>query len=237
MKWLRRIFISLGILCVICLGGYIVYNVAYATGETTGYDCGYSEGEKVGYSSGKQEGYDEGKTDGYTLGKQEGHEEGYISGKADGYSLGKQEGYDEGYSSGRTDGYAAGLEAGLGHGYTIEDPTYKQAVTFIREDRTDKNEYVEDTYVCSHFARDVCNNAEEEGFRCAFIEIRYSDGGHAIIAFDTIDEGLVYFDAITDERVRPVVGKRYYRCIEPRPGYYYEPPSFDDTIRDILVIW
>jgi 5-formaminoimidazole-4-carboxamide-1-beta-D-ribofuranosyl 5'-monophosphate synthetase len=109
------------------------------------------------------------------------------------------------------------MEAGLGHGYTLKDQTYEQTVTFIREDRTDKNEYVEDTYVCSHFARDVCNNAEEEGFRCAFVEIRYSDGGHAIIAFDTIDEGLVYFDAITDERIRPAVGKRYYRCIEPSP--------------------
>jgi 5-formaminoimidazole-4-carboxamide-1-beta-D-ribofuranosyl 5'-monophosphate synthetase len=109
------------------------------------------------------------------------------------------------------------MEAGLGHGYTLKDQTYEQTVTFIREDRTDKNEYVEDTYVCSHFARDVCNNAEEEGFRCAFVEIRYSDGGHAIIAFDTIDEGLVYFDAITNERIRPAVSKRYYRCIEPSP--------------------
>jgi len=217
MNWLKRVFISLSILVVICVAGYVVYNVAYARGETTGYDCGYSEGESVGYSSGKQVGYNEGKTDGY--------------------SLGKQEGYDEAYSSGRTDGYAEGMEAGLGHGYTLKDPTYEQAVTFLRQDRTDKNEYVEDTYVCSHFARDVSNNAEEEGFRCAFVEIRYPDGGHAIIAFSTIDEGLIYFDTITDERVNPVVGKRYHQCIEPRPGYYYEPPSYDDTIRDILVIW
>ena len=233
MKWLKRILISVGILVVICVGGYFVYNVAYARGETTGYDCGYSEGESVGYSSGKQDGYEVGKTDGYSLGKQEGYDEG----KTDGYSLGKQEGYDEGYSSGRGDGYAEGMEAGLGHGYTLKDQTYEQAVAFIREDRTDKNEYVEDTYVCSHFARDVCNNAEEEGFRCAFVELRYSDGGHAIIVFNTIDEGLVYFDAITDERVKPVIGKPYYLCIEPRPGYYYVKPSFDDTILHILVIW
>ena len=244
MKWLKRIFLPVGILVVICLVGYFTFNVAYARGETMGYDGGYSEGETAGYSSGKQEGYDEGyssgRTDGYSSGKQEGYEEGYNSGKTDGYSSGKQEGYDEGYSSGRTDGYGEGMEAGLGHGYTIKDPTYQQATTFLREDRTDTNEYIGDAhgvYVCSHFARDVCNNAEAEGLRCAFVEIRYSDAGHAIIAFNTIDEGLVYFDAITDERVRPVVGKRYYQCIEPRPGYYYTPPSFDDTIRDILVVW
>ena len=232
MKWLKGIFIALGILGMICLGGYIVYNVAYAIGETTGYDRGYSVGEGVGYNSGKQAGYDMGKADGYTLGEQEGYDEGYSSGKTDGY--------DEGYGSGRTDGYEEGVAASLGHGYTLRDPTYKEAITFLRQDKTDKNEYVEDTYgvyVCSHFARDVGNNAEEAGLRCAFIELRYSDGGHAIIAFDTTDRGLTYFDPVSDERAEPVVGKRYYQCLIPKAGYYYEEPSFDDTIMDILVIW
>ena len=218
-------------------GGYGVYITAYSKGEITGYDNGYSIGQEAGYSSGKQDGYDQG----YSLGNQEGYNEGYSSGKQegydDGYSSGKQEGYNDGYSSGRTDGYGEGIEAGLGHGYTSKDPTYEQAVTFLREDRTDKNEYVEDTYVCSHFARDVCNNAEKEGLRCAFVSLRYADGGHTIIAFNTIDEGLIYFESQTDERARPVIGQRYYQCIEPRPGTYYEPPSHDDTIRDILVIW
>jgi len=216
MKWIKRIFISIGILGLICLGGYIVYNVAYAIGEAGGYDKGYSAGQKVGYSLGK--------TDGYSLGKQDGYSEGYDSGKDTGY----EQGYDE------------GVGAGLGHGYTLRDPTYKEAVTFLRQDKTDGNEFVEDTYgvyVCSHFARDVCNNAEEEGLRCAFVELRYPDGGHAIVAFNTIDEGLVYFDPQTDERVKPIIGKRYYQCVEPKPGYYYEKPSHDDTIMDILLIW
>ncbi len=236
MKWLTRIFVSLGILGMICLGGYIVYNVAYAAGKITGYDRGYSAGERVGHNAGKQAGYDIGKADGYTLGKQEGYDEGY--------SLGETDGYDEGYISGRTDGYdegyEVGVEASLGQGYTLRDPTYKEVITFLRQDKTDKNEYVEDTYgvyVCSHFARDVGNNAEEAGLRCAFVELRHPEGGHAIIAFDTIDKGLAYFEPISDEKVEPVVGKRYYQCIVPKPGYYYEEPSHDDTIMDILVIW
>ena len=154
MGRLTRIFASLGIVGVMCLSGYLVYNVAYARGETVGYDTGYSEGETTGYSSGKQDGYEVGTTEGY--------------------SLGKQEGYDEGYSSGMTDGYAQGLEAGLGHGYTLKDPTYERAVAFLRQDTTDKKKYIEDTYVCSHFARDACNNAEEQGLRCALVELRYS---------------------------------------------------------------
>jgi hypothetical protein len=216
MNWIKWIFISMAILAVICLGGFVLYNVAYAIGDAAGYDNGYSAGQNVGYSLGKQEGYDEG----------------YISGKRDGYT--------EGYNSGKTDGYDEGVQAGLGHGYTLKDPTYKEAVLFIEQDKTDENKYVEGTYgvyVCSHFARDVCNNAEGKGLRCAFVELRYLEEGHSIIAFNTIDEGLVYFEAITDERVRPVVGKRYYQCIEPKPGYYYEKPSYDDTVMDILVIW
>ncbi len=228
MKWIKRTFIAVSILGLICLGGYIVYNVAYATGEAAGHDkgynAGYSIGQEAGYSLGKQDGYDEGYDNGYISGKQEGYDEGYISGKADGYD----KGYDE------------GVEAGLEHGYTLRDPTYKEAVTFLRKDRTDKNEFVEDTYgvyVCSHFARDVCNNAEEAGLRCAFVEIRYLEGGHSIIAFNTVDKGLLYFEPQSDEQVKPVIGKRYYLCIESESGYYSEKPPFDDTIMDILVIW
>jgi len=220
MKWIKRIFISMGILVLVSAGSFVLYNVAYAIGDAAGYDNGYSAGQKIGYSSGKQDGYNEG----YVSGKKDGYDGGYDLGKADGYE----------------DGYTEGIEAGLGHGYTLRDSTYRETVTFLRKDKTDKNEYVEDTYgvyVCSHFARDVCNNAEAEGLRCAFVELRFPEGGHSIIAFDTIDKGLVYFDAITDERAKPVVGKRYYKCIEPKPGYRYVKPAHDDTIMDILIIW
>ena len=221
MKWLKRIFISIGILVLICLGGYTVYNMAYAMGEATGHDKGYDAGYSIGQEAGYDEGYSSGETNGYSSGKQDGFEEGYTSGTAAGY----EEGYNE------------GVEASLERGYTLRDPTYNEVVTFLRKDKTDENKYVDPTYVCSHFARDVNNNAEASGFRCAFIEIRYKEGGHALIAFNTIDKGLVYFESQTDDRANPVIGKRLYQCIEPEPGHYYEKPSFDDTIMDILVIW
>ena len=121
--------------------------------------------------------------------------------------------------------------------YNLHDPTFKEALDFLEADKTDANEYIDDEYVCSHFAADVNNNAERQGIRCAIVDIRFSSSSHAIIAFDTTDEGLVYFDPITDDRVRPVIGKRYWHCIEPKPGYVYEKPSFNDTILDIVVIW
>jgi hypothetical protein len=119
----------------------------------------------------------------------------------------------------------------------LHNPTFEEAISFLSEDKTDLNQYREDDYVCSHFARDVNNNAESQGIRCAFVDIRFPQSAHAIIAFDTTDQGMVYFDPITDERVKPVIGKQYWRCVEPKPGYYYQKPSFDDTIVDIVVIW
>ena len=121
--------------------------------------------------------------------------------------------------------------------FHLHNPTLEEITSFLTEDKTDSNKYVEDTYVCSHFARDVNNNADSQGIRCAYVDIRYPDSAHAIIAFNTIDNGLVYFDPSTDDRVRLIMGKEYWRCIEPKPGYYYEKPSFDDTIVDIIVIW
>lgn len=213
MKWLKRILISLAILVLVGFGGFIVYVAAYSEGEAAGYDNGYSVGQEAGYDLGKQDGYDEG------------------------YVLGKQDGYNEGYDLGKEDGYEEGAQAGLGHGYTLRDPTYKEVVTFLKQDKTDENKFVEDTYVCSHFARDVGNNADDQGLRCAFVEMRYPEQGHTIIAFNTIDKGLVYFEPQIDGRVEPVIGKSYYECVEPKPGYYYEEPLYDDTIMDILVIW
>ena len=221
MNWLKWVFISLAIVAFVGAGGYAVYYLSYVWGDASGYNRGYSTGQEVGYSAGEQDGYSEG----------------YISGKETGYG----EGYDEGYDLGEAEGYDEGAEAGFGHGYILRDPTYKEVIKFLATDRTNQNEYNDDDYgiyVCSHFARDVCNNAEAEGLRCAIVHLVFpGTTGHAVIAFDTIDEGLVYFEAISDERANPEVGKRYYKCIVPREGYYYPKPEYDDTIMDILVTW
>ena len=252
MRWMKVTLISIVVLAIIGAGGYFGYNAAYASGETEGYALGYPAGQKAGYSTGYEEGYGSGEEDGYAEGYEKGEEDGYSEGHDEGYSLGEDEGYLKGYRAGETEGliagqatgyesgYSEGVDAALGHGYTLRDPTYSEALAFIRQDRTNDNEYIEGdygVYVCSHYSRDTGNNAEEAGFRCAFVEIRYLESGHAIIAFDTIDQGLVYFDPQSDERVEPEIGKRYYQCIITRPGYYYEEPPFDDTIQDILVIW
>ena len=83
----------------------------------------------------------------------------------------------------------------------------------------------------------MCNNAEADGIRCAYVRLGFPALGHAIVAFQTTDRGLVFVEPQSDEIANPVVGRRWYQCVVPEPGYFYLPPSYDDTIEEIQVIW
>jgi hypothetical protein len=84
-----------------------------------------------------------------------------------------------------------------------KDVSYQTVLNFIREDPTDSFPYVAKgsgpgvtPFVCSDFAERVHNNAETAGLRVGYVGIDFADGsvGHAIDAFQTTDEGLVYVD-------------------------------------------
>ena len=125
-----------------------------------------------------------------------------------------------------------------GHGYTIKDPTYSEMMRFLKDDDTDKAEYIKGEYECTGFATDLCNRAEEKGVRCAYVSIRFPDGrGHAVVAFDTIDKGLIYIEPQYDDFVEIEISKPFYKCVVPTGDYTYEKPAYDDTIEEVLVAW
>ena len=137
-----------------------------------------------------------------------------------------------GYVRGRGDGYQSGVIAGAGSGYDLRNPTYHEIKQFLAQDRTDANKYVEGEYVCSDFAADVNNNAEGQGLRCALVETKYPEGrGHALVAFQTVDRGLVFIEPQYDDEVTIELGRSYAEL------NHYKKPSFDDTIVRYLVIW
>jgi len=125
-----------------------------------------------------------------------------------------------------------------GHGYTIEDPTYSEMMRFLEDDDTDKAEYVKGEYECTEFSTDLCNRAEETGIRCAYVSIRFPGGrGHAIVAFNTMDKGLIYIEPQYDDLVEIEIGEPFYKCVVPSGDYTYEKPAQDDTIEKVLVAW
>jgi hypothetical protein len=209
----RVIAIGIGAL-ILCAAGFIVY--------TQAKNIGFTEGKRVGYAEGYDKGYENGYISGRESGYEDGHAIGYQRGYDEGYECGHDNGYREGYNIGYTCGYDNGLELGRGHGYTIKDPTYLEMRSFIQRDQTNKNDYLKDVYTCENFAADVCNHAEEENIRCAFVVIHFPEGGHAIVAFDTVDRGLIFIEPQRDEEMEVEVGKPY--------GSLY-------TVTGILIVW
>lgn len=215
MKTLLIIVIAIA---VVGAGGYFSYTTAYSTALAAGTTAGQEKGYTSGYAAGKQEGYDGGYSTGFTKGKEEGR------------TTGKQEGY--------TDGYKAGIATAQGSSYKLHDPTYAEAKEFLAQDPIDKVPYNELTYVCTHYARDVINNAVKKGIRTAYVEIRHPGMSHSVIAFETTDKGIIYFEPQYDSEVRPVLGKKLWECMSPKAdGAVFTAPNYDDTINDILIIW
>jgi len=118
------------------------------------------------------------------------------------------------------------------------DPTYHEAYQFLTQDHTDKKPYQEETYKCSHFSQDVNNHAEQEGIRCAYVEVNLTgEYNHACVCFNTTDRGLVFFEPQSDEKVNIEIGKEYWSdCIVTSPGYYYTSNP-NDEITGYILYW
>ena len=125
-----------------------------------------------------------------------------------------------------------------GYGYVLRDPTYREMSDFLARDETSEQEYIEEEYACIDFAADVKANAAKEGIRCAYVGTEYPGGsGHAVVAFDTTDAGMVFIEPQFDWEVELEIGRPYYQCVKPPPGRYMATPDYDDTITRIIVIW
>lgn len=104
---------------------------------------------------------------------------------------------------------ATGEDSSASQEVVFKNPTFKEVRDFILKDPTNRNEFVLNQYECRHFATEVNNNAEAEGIRTAFVLLGYNQGQHAVVAFDTVDKGLVYIEPQTDAAIHPEVGASY----------------------------
>lgn len=163
------------------------------------------------------DGYDLGYNDTYELSYQEAHGMGYA------------EGYDKGYEIGRSDG----LKEEAAILVELHNPTHKELLEFLAGDKTDSNLFISGEYVCFDFAAALNNNAEASGIRAAYVRIRSKEWGHAVVAFETVDSGLVFIEPQSDEEVRPVIGEPYpwQRAGAVGSAHWHVP------IVEIQVIW
>lgn len=151
--------------------------------------------------------------------------------------------------------------------YAVRNPTYAEMKKFLEEDKTNQNEYILGKYVCWNFAIDLVDDATEKGIRAGFVRVDFPiqsafyenkwASSHAIVCFDTTDKGLIFVESITDEEVRIVVGKSYWRGIvgknlwekinnawdrftnNKNPFFIYNGTTYvyDDTVQSVGIYW
>ncbi len=165
------------------------------------------------------------------------YDSGYDLGYVETYEVGYQEAHGEAYEK----GYYKGYEIGLGIGYNgevgsrveIGNPTYEELIGFLARDETDSNPFINGEYVCFDFAAELNNNAETSGFRAAYVRIRSEEWAHAVVAFETVDKGLVFIEPQSDMEVGLVIGRPYPWWLTGASS----PMRYVDAIEEIQIIW
>ena len=114
----------------------------------------------------------------------------------------------------------------------VHDPTFAEMIAFLNSNKVNWQGYGED-YACVDFACDLQREAIEKGIRCAFVGIDYPVNGHAIVAFETTDKGLVYIEPQLDLPVKVEVGTKYATWLY---GSNYVI-DYDDTVTRIILKW
>lgn len=136
----------------------------------------------------------------------------------------RQTAYDEGFAAGQKEALAAidqAREQSYKQGYQrgaleavrecdlcLKRVPYEVVLDFLAEDKTDQS-----SGNCLDKAVAINNNAIARGIWCYVVVFNYSTGiyskSHAIVAFDTTDRGIVYFEPETDQQVELRLGMDY----------------------------
>jgi len=105
-----------------------------------------------------------------------------------------------------------------------KNPTWRQLEGFILSDRTDQKPYIPGVYMCGDYAREVHNNAERVGIRCAWVAIDFvgQPVGHACNTFKTTDRGLIFIDCTGPLNLSPF---NYDKIVNVKLGHDYVPES------------
>ncbi len=163
--------------------------------------------------------------------------EGYDKAYPQTYDVGYQQVYAEAYDKGYDKGYEIGLgsssKGDVATRVELHNPTYKELNEFLARDETDSNPFIRGEYVCFHFAAELNNSAEANGIRAAYVRIRSKEWGHAVVAFQTADRGLIFIEPQSDEEVELVIA-------EPYPWQQVgatRPTDYDVAIDEIQIIW
>ena len=149
------------------------------------------------------------------------------------YQQARNQAFDKGYSKGYEISRQGNSVQPVSRLERTHNPTFSELMAFLAADKTDSKPYIDGQYVCFDYAADVNNNADAARIQAAYVRLRSKDWGHAVVAFDTVDRGLVYIEPQSDQEVKLVLGQPYpWREVGAT-----SPFSASDPILQIELIW
>ena len=94
---------------------------------------------------------------------------------------------------------------------TLKNPTFQELKNFVLTDPTHRHAFIPNEYECRSVATDMINNAFHQGLLAVFVLICYGPGlgQHAVVAFNTIDRGLIYIEPQTNAAITIKAGGTY----------------------------
>jgi hypothetical protein len=104
---------------------------------------------------------------------------------------------------------------------TFRPIKWMQLAAFLSDDHTNWNNYVTDYYVCLDFSIDLVAHARMKNIKAWIVAVEFynQQNGHAFVAFDTTDLGVVYIEPQLDYRYAPP--KIGQPLIDNSTGYQY----------------
>jgi len=158
------------------------------------------------------------------------HERGFEEGLAQGYRLGFQRGSEAGYQEGSQVGYQKAnwidyhTSDGVGF-YFAYNPTYAELLEILAEAKKGS-------------AQEIHDYATANGLRVAYVRCQIARTAaegmvyiYQLVAFETVDKGLIIIEPWSHREVKLEVGKSYSE-LNGFPTRLY-----DDTITKVTIIW
>ena len=157
------------------------------------------------------------------------YEYGFEEGRAQGYEVGFREGSKAGYQEGSKVGYERSQDKDISDEETGFYFTYNPTCDELQAILAESNKTT---------AVEINNFAEANGIRTAYVRCQIARKAtertvyiYHLVAFDTVDNGLIIIRPRSHEEVKVEVGKSYSELNG------FPSPPYDDTITKITIVW
>ncbi|MFC1948997.1 hypothetical protein ACFLW0_02355 [Chloroflexota bacterium] len=154
-----------------------------------------------------------------------GYEEGYTQGYFQGQKDGSETGYQEGTMVGYAEGGGESSGANITGAYFIYNPTYSEMLDILGQDEMNT-------------AKEIHDYAVVNGVRVAYVRCpiaREAREGrvylYQLVAFETVDRGLIIIEPKSHREVKVEVGKSYSELND------FPSPDYDDTVTKMTIVW